>query len=142
MTVYPSEMLCLQDLYTPVKTSTGLSDLSARSSSRADEFTGLPNHQMAPGRARRAVPHLKVCNAQKTEAVSEPRGRQTSACRLHQQYLHQHPRSRPLSFLALSSSFLIVLPTKLNLPQYPLLPSHSSLLTAPLIPASARVSMG
>lgn len=138
LTVYPSKMLCLQDLYTPLKTSMGLSDLSTRSSSRADEFTGLPNNQMAPGRTHRAVPHLKACKAQKTKAVSEAQGRQLNACRPQ----HQHLRSCSLSFLALSVIFLIVLPTKLNLPQYPLLPFYSSLLTALLISASARVSMG
>lgn len=79
----------------------------------------------------RAVPHLKACNAHKTKAISEPQEKQINACKPHQQCLDQHPRSHSPSFPALSIIFLTVLPTKLNLPQYPLFPSYFSLLTAP-----------
>lgn len=141
-TMYLSEMLCLQHLYTPLKTSTGLSDLTTRSAIRDDGPTGLPHQQTAHGGAHGAMPHLKALyNAQMTKPVSVPQGKQISAHKLHNSTYTNTP-SHTLCFHALSMIFLTVLPTKLILQQHPLLPSYASPLMAPRISAPARVRMG
>lgn len=85
------------------------------------------------------MPHLRAsCNAQKTEAVSVPQEKQINTHRLHNSTYTNTP-GHTLPFLALNRIFLAALPIKLTLQQQPLLPSYCSPLTAPLIPAAARV---